>query len=261
VNLYGFVRNDGVNSIDRLGLEFYAAFIPAWWELNDGNSEEFPEVLPGEGRVRNDTTTELYLRLGQRIATESKQAAQENIRKLSAMSDEEWERLTSNGFSVRWVNSFKEVGVTPENLSGQESDEDLIDRTGTSRSEVIRWLRHELGSFSEIFITGSPDSILRRVVQRANEELSQDYEWTSFALTVHHGRSGLNFPTGGVDLEKGRRAVNMVRARQSALIACGANPTGVGELIDFIKMDLVIDEGECKAVFTPAQVVRGFSRE
>ncbi len=258
VNVYGFVGNNGVNWADRLGMEFYAAFVPAWWELNDGKTEPFQ---PGQGDVLDDSTTELFLRLGQRIAATSREAAQESIQELSSMTDDEWKRITSNGFSVRWVNSSREVGVTLGNLSGKEYDVELIDRTGTSRSKVIQWLRHELGSHSEIFIRGNPEAILRRVVQRGNEELSKDYEWTSFGLIMHHGRSGLNFPTGGVPLEDGRSAAGKVKARQSNLIACVANPEGVGEIVDFVAMSLQIDNKGCKAVFSLAQVVRGFSRD
>ncbi|MDB2673807.1 RHS repeat-associated core domain-containing protein [Akkermansiaceae bacterium] len=235
INLYGMVENNAVNGVDVLGLEFYAAFVPAWWELNDGNSEEFPDVLPGQGLVRDDTTIESFLRIGQKIAEQSKKTAQEQIAKLKAMSDEEWEELTSNGFDVKWTNSFKGVIPAESNqFTGNVFDEILIDRKGTSRAKVIRWLRHELGSASEIFITGSPDSILKRATQRARDELSSKYEWTSFGLMIHHGPSGLNFPTGGVDLKKGRDAAAKVKARSSNLIACGANPDGVPELVETV---------------------------
>ena len=260
LNLCEFVGNNGVNLLDPRGLEFYAAFVPAWWELNDGNDREHPGIIPGEGKVKNDSTTELYLRQGQRVAEESRKKSEKNIRKLQSMSDEEWNRLTSHGFSVRWINSFQSAPVTRENYSGRNVNASLIVKDGVSRKEVLRWLRNEKGSFSEIFITGSPDSILKRVVQRASEELSSSYEWTSFALTIHSGKSGLNFPTGGVPVQMGRDAAASVKARQSDLITCGANARGVVELIMFTPMDLAIDEDKCSAIFTPAQVTRGMER-
>ena len=253
--------NDGVNWIDFHGLEFYAAFVPASLELNDGSTPEFPNIIPGEGRVRNDSTTELYLRLGQKVARDSRKSAEEQIRRLQSMSDNEWKRLTSNGLSVKWINSFNSAPVTSENYTGQEEHTELIDRTGKSRQEVLRWLQYEKNSYSEIFITGSPSSILKRVVQRGSEELSASYEWTSFALTIHNGKSGLNFPTGGVALKFGQESVASVKARQSDLIACGENTQGVGELIMFTAMELKFDSDKCSVVFTPAQVTRGFERE
>ena len=47
------------------------------------------------------------------------------------------------------------------------------------------------------------------------------------------GRKGV-VPTGGVDLKKGRDAAAKVKARSSNLIACGANPDGVPELVETV---------------------------
>lgn len=258
-NLFGFVKNDGINLVDFRGLEFYAAFVPAAFELNNGNNPEYP-IKPVEGGVIDSSTTEIYLRAGQEAAKKSRTKAEAEISKLRNMSDEEWKRLTSGGFTVRWIKSFKNGDVIPPDFSGKALDVENVDRTGTSRQEVIRWLQNEKGSYSEIFITGTPESILNRVVQRGSEELSTSYEWTSFGLAVHHGKSGLNFPNGFVPLQMGQDAVSLVKARQSSLIACGSDNPDVMETMMFTEMELKFDEDKCSVEFTPAQVTRGFDK-
>ena len=90
----------------------------------------------------------------------------------------------------------------------------IIVKMNVSRVQLIQWLKHETNSRAELFITGSPSSILKRVTQRANDELSSEYPWTYFGIVIHGGwkDQSSEFPGGELmsfdDIVKPMRSVH-----------------------------------------------------
>jgi hypothetical protein len=241
INLYGFVGNAAVNRWDKLGLEFYAGYVPKPSEINSN------------GNVIIDTTTYQEWSSAQYAAAESNKRAAEYFQLVASMTDDEFAKKTENGVYVIWKNGSSQDGTTG---SYYDNNTEII-KVNVSRGQMLIWLREEQGSMAEMYKTGAGSEILRRFTQRSNEELYRTYPWTSSALVIHGNSSGGIFADGTRmafdELEAGTAAVI---ARKKDIISCGNNMCLHKETAGIVEVQLEFLD-DCKLIFTPAQMNKG----
>lgn len=232
-NLYGFVRNDGVNSVDLLGLAADMVVV--------GDFKGHPPD------AAEKTSLEANLKVSNEAAVALKT-------KLEAMSDEDFKKKTKNGITFYW--RVKENGeVTTET---KEVTKDI------DRVTLIKWLGYE--AKSSVSFVQEADDLNANQIGTLVEKLSgnENYDFDTASLTIH------GLPGKGCRFSEGNRGsfndlfgfLNKIKHYESkALISCGANENKF-LYHNFIRFHSSWDESEsCKLTIIPAQSGFDFAKE
>ncbi|MBK1881425.1 hypothetical protein JIN85_03295 [Luteolibacter pohnpeiensis] len=232
VNLYGFVRNDGVNEVDELGLVIQAI------QVGDVPGHP-PDVVEKDYEMQ--------------LVQQSNADAAAFEKMITDMSDDDFKKITKNGITI----------ILRIDENGKTLKEPKMIIVHASKQDVLKWAGYEKTS-SYAFIQES-DKLTLDDVKNAAMKLkgNKDYEYDSFGLVIH------GLPGRGVRLSANHRgthanAEKIVDSAElfefKALISCGAPPWEeyVSPYLTRFYTD-GWDVEKCTPTFTPAQI--GFSLE
>lgn len=227
LNLYGFVKNQGINSWDKLGL--HAQILVA---LNFSGAAKDAATLAS-------ITQDLE---------QSVKFAAEFRKKLEAMSDEEFRKKTSNGIFIYWY--LDESGLSKEKATKTKVDVD--------RSTLISWMKFEEASSKKELQVGP--GLTAEALAKSLSEMkgNKNYEYDSAQL-VAHGNKGKGLLLG--DNKDGARVsfadvsktiTGLSDFESKAITACGANQ-GMFSWLSITMFSSVLDDKECSLTITPIQ--------